>query len=84
MDAFASFCYSIPMILNASDRLYRRYNQILSKLHREAMADRCKGDIFIGWDWPTLAMVKPREYAELISIKRDFRILRSAGLTPPK
>jgi hypothetical protein len=52
--------------------LLARYNRILRALDKEARSDRCKGDIFVGWDWPTLAIVKPEIYAELKQIEKDF------------
>jgi hypothetical protein len=64
--------------------LRRRYDAILRKLDREARADRCRGDICTGWDWPTLAVVKPEVYAELREIDRqyvrEFRMKKAAGL----
>jgi hypothetical protein len=53
--------------------LLARYNRILRALDKEARADRCKGDLFVGWDWPTLATVKPEIYRELKQIERDFK-----------
>ncbi len=53
--------------------LLARYNRILLALDKEARADRCKGDMFTGWDWPTLAVVKPEIYRELKQIERDFK-----------
>lgn len=54
-------------------KLLARYNRILAALDREARRDRCKGDIFTGWDWPTLAVVKPVEYMELKRIEMDYK-----------
>lgn len=54
-------------------KLLARYNRILAALDKEARADRCKGDLFVGWDWPTLATVKPEIYRELKQIELDFR-----------
>ena len=65
---------------NASDKLHAEYNAILARLDREARRDRCKGDICTGWDWPTLAIVKPVEHARLRQIQSEMRGLRSAGL----
>lgn len=63
-----------------------KYNRIIDRLHREAKADRCKGDICTGWDWPTLRIVKPDVYAELHRLndahKAEWRSLMSAGLHP--
>ena len=62
------------------------YNRILIRLDREARADRCQGDICCGWDWPTLAAVRPIEYAELCGLRHQYRAesraLMSAGLHP--
>lgn len=66
---------------NISDTLFAEYNRILARLDREARADRCAGDIVCGWDWPTLRIVKPVEYARLQAIRAEMRVLRSAGLT---
>jgi hypothetical protein len=54
-------------------KLLARYNKIFRALDKEARADRCKGDMFTGWDWPTLATVKPEIYRELKQIEADFR-----------
>ena len=65
-------------------KLFARYNRILSALDKGARADRCKGDVFTGWDWPTLAVVKPVEYMELKRIELEYaeeiRALKQGGL----
>lgn len=65
-------------------KLSRSFNRLLSRLDREARADACKGDIVTGWDWPTLAAVRPVEFAQLQAWKSRAveckRALRSAGL----
>ena len=74
--------------VNPCAKIRAEYNRILAKLDREARADRCKGDIVTGWDWPTLAIVKPLEYNRLRELneqhKQEFRSLRAAGLLPLK
>ena len=70
--------------VNPCAQIRAEYNRILSALHREAKRDRCRGDICTGWDWPTLAIVKPLEYNRLRELseahKREFVALRAAGL----
>ena len=74
--------------VNPCAKIRAEYDKIWAKLHREARADRCKGDIFTGWDWPTLAIVKPLQYNRLRELneqyKQEFRSLRAAGLLPLK
>ncbi len=64
--------------------LARVFDRVLRELHAEAKRDACKGDLWVGWDWPTLAMVKPEVYAFLMACKaraRECKIaLHSAGL----
>jgi hypothetical protein len=43
----------------------RVYEKLWKKLDQQARRDRCAGDIFVGWDWPTLRAVMPTEYAIL-------------------
>jgi hypothetical protein len=45
--------------------------------HREARTDRGRDALCTGWDWPTLRLVKPLIYAQLINL--DARI-RDASL----
>jgi len=72
--------------VNPCAKIRAEYDGILAKLHREAKRDRCAGDIVTGWDWPTLAIVKPLEYKRLRELneqyKTEFRALRAAGLLP--
>jgi hypothetical protein len=66
------------------DQLLKKYNKILDALHKEAKAAKCKGDLWVGWDWPTLAIVKPVEYKQLKDLEKAARNVlqaaRSAGL----
>lgn len=81
-------CQAAAQAMHAKRRAKSAANRILAKLDREARADRCKGDIVSGWDWPTLAIVKPLEYNRLRELneqhKQEFRSLRAAGLLPLK
>lgn len=54
-------------------KLEIEYDSILRRLHAEAIKDACKGDIFVGWDWPTLAIVKPTVYARLKQIELEYK-----------
>ncbi len=72
--------------INPLPAIRARFDRILAALDREARADRCAGDIVCGWDWPTLRIVKPEAYAELMRLneqhKAEWRALVSAGLHP--
>ena len=72
--------------INPLPSICRRYNRLLDALDREARAHACKGDIVVGWDWPTLRIVKPKEYAELRALQKQHQeessLLRGAGLHP--
>lgn len=64
--------------------LGRKFSKLLAKLNRQARRDACRGDINVGWDWPTLAVVMPKEYAQLMAWRQEAkecrRALQSAGL----
>lgn len=68
--------------MNTSDKLLAEWNRIWRKLDRQARKDRCVGDIVCGWDWRTLEVVMPKEYARLMEIRKEMRLLKSAGLLP--
>ena len=58
---------------NPCAKIRAEFNKVLAQLDKEARADRCKGDICTGWDWPTLASVKPHTYAYLQRLDEDFK-----------
>ncbi len=72
--------------LNPLPGIRARFNRILAALDREARRNRCKGDIVCGWDWPTLRIVKPQVYAELMRLDETYRaearLLLTMGLHP--
>lgn len=74
------------LTLNPLPGIRRRFDSILRALHNEAKRNACKGDLFVGWDWPTLRIVKPDTYAELMRLsdayKAEAKALHAMGLHP--
>jgi hypothetical protein len=68
-------------IVNRDEQIRSRLNAILCRLDKQARTDRCKGDMVCGWDWPTLCIVLPDVAQEIASLRREWRGLKSAGLT---
>lgn len=68
---------SLYSALNAAGRFRRSYDFILRKLNAQARRDRCKGDITCAWDWPTLRMVHPDIYAQLVALNDQYKHAQS-------
>lgn len=69
---------SLKSAVKALDVAESRYARLWRKLDRIAHADACKGDLFIGWDWPTLRICRPDDYAALRRFIRDAQVAAGA------
>lgn len=65
---------------NRTDQIRAELARIHSELDHQARADRCRGDICCGWDWPTLCIVKPDVAGRIQALKREGRSLVTVGL----
>lgn len=68
---------SLTSALRAHDRAEAKLTRFLRYLHRLAVANSCKGDLFIGWDRPTLRSCRPDDFAKLVSLEAALRTIQA-------
>lgn len=56
---------TVASAMRALNRAQSKYNSLVRRLDRIARGDACRGDLFVGWDWPTLRMVRPADWQTL-------------------
>lgn len=63
--------------VRAFHRTSSKYDRFLRRLHRLAVADSCPGDLFVGWDRPTLRSCRPDDFAKLVELENQLVTLRA-------
>lgn len=65
----------------SAERAFHRVNaqldRFLRRLHRLAVADSCPGDLFVGWDRPTLRSCRPDDFARLVELEKQLATARA-------